>query len=203
MDLKATYNRIAEDWATDHAADTWWVEGTNTFCSFLKPGATILDVGCGAGHKTKFFAEKGFKVKGTDFSENMIEVARRNYPGLSFEVRDIHEVDDESEMYDAVFAQAVLLHVKKTDVVGVLSKMKRRLNPGGLIYIAVKERREGKPEEENVRENDYGYEYERFFSFYRTEELEGYFAQIGMKVIWKTVTSSGRTNWIQIVAKKV
>ncbi len=53
MDLKETYNRIAKDWMKDHHQDNWWIEGTDKYLSFLKPGASILDVGCGAGVKSK------------------------------------------------------------------------------------------------------------------------------------------------------
>jgi hypothetical protein len=27
MDLKSTYNKIAEDWHKNHQQDDWWVEG--------------------------------------------------------------------------------------------------------------------------------------------------------------------------------
>jgi 2-polyprenyl-3-methyl-5-hydroxy-6-metoxy-1,4-benzoquinol methylase len=53
-DLKNTYNKIASDWVRDHSSDDWWVEGTDIFLSLLSPGATILDVGCGGGHKTQY-----------------------------------------------------------------------------------------------------------------------------------------------------
>lgn len=202
MDLRTTYNRIAEDWATDHAVDTWWIEGTTEFCKLLKPGSAILDVGCGGGFKTKFLADRGFAVKGTDFSESMIAAAGRKYPTLDFAVRDLHDIDQEPGTYDAIFAQAVLLHIKKIEVLDVLAKMKSRLNAGGFIYVAVKAHREGKPDEEVVKENDYGYEYERFFSYYSMTELENYFRELDMVVVSQTVTSSGRTNWLQVVAQK-
>jgi len=58
MDLKTTYNKIAKDWHKDHHADTWWVLGTDKFLSFLADDASILDVGCGAGHKSEYFIKK-------------------------------------------------------------------------------------------------------------------------------------------------
>ena len=47
MNLKETYNKIAEDWHADHSSDDWWQEGTDKFIWNLKNGASVLDVGCG------------------------------------------------------------------------------------------------------------------------------------------------------------
>jgi SAM-dependent methyltransferase len=202
MNLKSTYNKIAEDWAKDHEPDTWWIEGTKKFCSLLPSGASILDVGCGAGFKTKGLTDKGFKVKGIDFSEKMIEAAKRKYPSLDFEVIDMYDLDRMNIKFDAVFAQAVILHVPKKRIMEVLQKMKDRLNPGGLLYIAVKEVKADEPKEGIKKENDYGYDYERFFSYFNMSELEGYIKDLGMGLIWKSNTSNGRTNWLQVVGKR-
>lgn len=201
MDLKSTYNKIAEDWATDHAADTWWIEGTDKFCSLLKLGATILDVGCGAGFKSKYLTDKGFKVLGTDFSEKMIEAARKKYPSLESAVADMYEIDKIGRKFDAVFVQAALLHIPKDKVMEVLNKMKGLLNKGGLLYIAVKEKKEGGAGEEIKKENDYGYDYERFFSYFTMPELRSYLNSLRMESVWETITNNGRTNWLQIVGK--
>ncbi len=77
MDLKDTYNKIAEDWHKDHTQDDWWVDGTLKFISLVGVGKEVLDVGCGAGTKSKFLKENGLSVTGIDFSEKMIEIAKR------------------------------------------------------------------------------------------------------------------------------
>lgn len=75
--LRDTYDRIAEDWARDHEADTWWLEGTAKFASLLPPDARVLDAGCGSGQKAKFFQDRGARVIGIDFSKKLLEIARR------------------------------------------------------------------------------------------------------------------------------
>lgn len=202
MDLKLTYNRIAKDWANDHSDDSWWVNGTEKYVSFLPKGGFVLDVGCGNGEKSKYFADKGFKVTGVDFSEEMIKLAKSHVPLATFFVKDIKEPLKLENMFDGVFAQAVLLHMPKKEVLDVIKNMTTPLKPGGYLYIAVKETKLGEPEEQMVKESDYGYEYERFFSYFTLEEMENYLKQAGLAVVHKETTFSGKTNWIQIIAKK-
>ncbi len=202
MDLKATYNKIAEDWSKDHHDDTWWREGTDGFVSELSKGATILDVGCGAGLKSRYLLKKGLKVTGIDFSEKMIEIARRESPEIPFDVVDVYEIDNYPKVFDAVFAQAVLLHIPKNRVREVLLKLKEKINPNGLLYIAVKGMHDDGIEEAVRKEDDYGYEYERFFSFFTLVELETLLKDLDMEVVWKTSTTSGRAEWLQIVGRK-
>ncbi len=201
MDLKSTYNKIADDWFRDHNEDTWWREGTDKFTSILPKGATVLDVGCGAGIKSKYLSDNGLKVTGMDFSEKMIEIAKREVSGVDFIVYDIYEMDSYDNKFDAVFAQAVLLHVPKEKIIEVLEKFKNKLKPGGILYLAVKEVKSGGTDNEILKENDYGYEYERFFSYFTLPEIKECINKLSLKLLWENITNSGRTNWIQIIAK--
>lgn len=183
MNLKETYNAIASDWVKDHDKDTWWQEGTNTFLEQLPTGATILDVGCGGGVKTSYIGDKGFQVTGIDFSEKMIEIAKSKLPQFDFDLVDIYEIDQYPKSFDGIFAQAVLLHISKKRIVEVLEKLKSKLNPGGLLYIAVKGIKDDDVEEKVVQESDYGYSYERFFSYYSIDELRKYLQDMNMEII--------------------
>jgi len=199
MSLKDTYNRIAKDWIEDHDPDTWWVSGTDEFIKMLPKGAKVLDVGCGGGIKTKYLSDHGLAATGADFSEEMIRLVKERFPKINFFVQDIRQPIRVGEGFDGVFAQAVLLHIPKKEVVEVLKNLLAPLKPGGLLYVAVKKIKLGKPEEEVVKENDYNYDYERFFSYFVPEEMANYFAKAGLKIIWQDIVSSGKTDWIQIV----
>lgn len=201
-ELKATYNKIAKDWNTDHKEDTWWIGATDDFLSLLSPNAIILDVGCGGGFKTKYIKDKGFQAEGIDFSEEMIKEAKEIFPDITFEVMDLYNLEKLQKTFDGIFAQAVLLHVPKNRIVEVLEKLKSKLNKGGLLYIAVKEARDSSVEEEIKKENDYGYEYERFFSYFNLNELKNYFKGADLEVVSEKIVTSGKTNWINIVGRK-
>lgn len=198
-----TYNRIAEDWDKDHTSDSWWVTGVEAFVAMLPSGASVLDVGCGSGKKVKYLSEKGFAATGTDLSERMIEIAKRDMPDKQFFVADMHDLSGIPGRYDALFLQASLLHIPKNEVDAVMEALKKKLKPGGLLYVAVKGRREDEPEEAVVTEDDYGYAYERFFSYFRIPELKEIFARHGFEPVCEHVESMGRRDWLQVVGRKV
>jgi len=196
--LRDTYNQIARDWAHDHQSDIWWISGTNTLLNYLWPGAHILDVGCGSGWKSKYLLNRGFHVTGIDFSDSMIELAREQAPEADFYVLDLMKLGEISKEFDAIFAQAVLLHIPKRDIRQAIFQLRTKLALGGYMYLAVKRRQHGQPEEEIKTERDYGYEYQRFFSYYTQPEIEKLLVELGFCILWIGVTSV----WIQFIAQK-
>ncbi|MDP2693084.1 MAG: class I SAM-dependent methyltransferase, partial [bacterium] len=135
MDLKSTYNYIAEDWTKDHENNTWWIAGTDKFASYLKQGESVLDVGCASGMKSGYLTKKGFVVTGVDFSDKMIELAQKRMPSRFFFVRDINEPLNLKSKFDGIFAQAVLLHIPKNNIKKALGNLLELLKPNGYIYI--------------------------------------------------------------------
>jgi 2-polyprenyl-3-methyl-5-hydroxy-6-metoxy-1,4-benzoquinol methylase len=202
MSLKSTYDRIAYDWIEDHKNDTWWNNATQKFISYLNIGDTILDVGCAGGIKTKFFVNQGFSVVGIDLSDKMIKIAKEMVPNGKFFVKDIRVTLDLDCKFNGIFAQAVLLHIPKSEIKVVLKNLYQDLQKNGYFYLAVKEIRIGQAEEQVIKENDYGYDYERFFSFYSLTELENYIKELNMEIVYSDVISYENTNWVQMIAKK-
>ena len=202
MDLKETYNRIADDWHKDKRKNTWWMPGTDKFISFLKAGNTVLDVGCGPGLKSKYLGDRGFTVTGIDFSDTLIEIARKEVPDAEFFVLDMRDVQSLPGRFDAVFAQASLLHIPKREAGQVIHGLASKLKPPGYMYIAVKGIWQDGIEEHILKEEDYGYPYERFFSYYSMEELKGYLTDEGLEVIDESSTHVGHTDWLQIIGRR-
>ena len=68
--------------------------------------SSVLDLGCGNGALTKVLQDKGYLVKGLDASEELLAVARKNYPDIEF--IQGNAVDFAlSEPVDVVFSNAV------------------------------------------------------------------------------------------------
>ena len=206
MDLKETYNQIAENWHKDHAGDDWWVKGTDEFISFLKKGDLVLDVGCGAGTKAKYLIGKGLEVIGIDFSIRMVELSKKEVPEAEFFTLDLSQTNKLNYIFDGILMQAVLLHIPKKDVEARLKIILEKLKPGGYLYIAVKEKIPGGIEEGIKIDDDYGYTYERFFSYFSLEDFIGYFKNLGIEMVYKDIIppsrSARKSQWMQIIGRK-
>lgn len=57
--------------------------------------------------------------------------------------------------------------------------------------------------EEEIRvEDDYGYQYERFFSYFTLDEIKKYLEEVGISIKYENITPSGNTWWIQVIGQK-
>ncbi len=107
------------------------------FLARLSPGASILELGCGAGGDTAEMLARGFDVRPTDGSPEMAGVASKHL-GRMVETLLFHDLD-EVETYDAVWANACLLHVPRPELADVLARIWRALKPAGYFFASYKE----------------------------------------------------------------
>jgi SAM-dependent methyltransferase len=107
------------------------------FLAQLPPGASILELGCGAGGDTAEMLARGFAVRPTDGSPEMADIASKHL-GRAVETLLFHDLD-EVEAYDAVWANACLLHVPRPELADVLARIWRALKPAGVFYASYKE----------------------------------------------------------------
>ena len=106
------------------------------FLALLAPGASILELGCGAGGDTAEMLARGFDVHPTDGSPEMAAVASKRL-GRTIETLLFHELD-EVEAYDGVWANACLLHVPRDELAGILGLIWRALKPEGVFFASYK-----------------------------------------------------------------
>ena len=107
------------------------------FLAQLAPGAKILELGCGAGGDSAEMLARGFDVRATDGSPELAGIAakRLRRPVETLLFGDLREV----EAYDAVWANACLLHVPREQLANILRLIWRALKPGGYFYASYKE----------------------------------------------------------------
>ena len=105
----------------------------------LRPGMSVLDVGCGPGTITVDLARRVAPgtVVGLDLAEEPLgearELAAREAVAATFRVGDVYALDAEDDSYDVVHAHQVLQHL--TDPVAALREMARVCRPGGLVAV--------------------------------------------------------------------
>jgi cyclopropane fatty-acyl-phospholipid synthase-like methyltransferase len=97
----------------------------------LSAGASILDLGCGAGIPVASeLVTSGFRVTGVDASRGQIERARRNVAGAHFIKADMASVEFAPESFDAVLAFYSLTHLPKSEHASMIERLARWLRPG-------------------------------------------------------------------------
>jgi SAM-dependent methyltransferase len=106
------------------------------FLGRLKPGAHILDAGCGPGRDARVFLDRGYHVTAFDASESLANLAEQ-LTGHRVRVMRFEALEDR-EQYDGVWASASLLHVPTRKIDDVLMRLARALKPGGILYLTVK-----------------------------------------------------------------
>jgi SAM-dependent methyltransferase len=106
------------------------------FLALLPPGGSILELGCGAGNHSAEMLASGFKVRATDGSPEMAEIASRRL-GRGVDAMRFDQLD-EHEAYDGVWASACLLHVPRDELVGILVRIHRALKREGVFYASYK-----------------------------------------------------------------
>lgn len=97
-----------------------------------KPGATLLDVGCGDGWFLREMQTVGWSVSGLDPDPEAVAVARAS--GLAVREGMLEDGVFADGHFDAITLNHVVEHLP--DPVGTLSVCRRILKPGGLIWVS-------------------------------------------------------------------
>jgi SAM-dependent methyltransferase len=125
------YNRVI-DWCQWLALRRWLR---------VRPGSSVLDVGCGVGRWSRRLAARGAHVTGVDLSPTMITEARRRAvaEGVAdrchFEAQDLSELDAGAK-FDLVLGVTVLQHILDPRALAkAVSRMTAHLAPGGRMVL--------------------------------------------------------------------
>jgi SAM-dependent methyltransferase len=132
----------------DRIADTYleWTQGareeeraryTSILLERLPNGATVLDLGCGAGVPTARALAERFEVTGVDISARQIALARQNVPEATFIQADMTRLDFAPASFDAIAAFYALIHVPREEQAELLRDIAAWLRPGGLLVAAM------------------------------------------------------------------
>ncbi|MFH1046054.1 MAG: class I SAM-dependent methyltransferase [Candidatus Omnitrophota bacterium] len=101
----------------------------------IVPEMQVLEIGCGTGIFTEFFAQTGAQIIAIDISPDLLEKAkRRGLPTgqVGFKEQNFQDIDVKV-CFDAIIGSSVLHHL---NLEKALKKMRELLKPGGVISFA-------------------------------------------------------------------
>lgn len=134
-DLQNVYDSIAKDFSNTRYVP--WQE-LSIFIPYLPEGGKVLDLGCGNGRLLKVLqsANKKFEYLGVDFSAKLLEQARQQFSGYTFQEADMAKVDFPPDSFDVVCLVASLHHLdKQKEREELLNKIYTWLKPGGILFM--------------------------------------------------------------------
>lgn len=166
------------------------------FTAHLRPGARILDVGCGVGREVAHFQELGFDAVGLDLSGGMLTEARRRVVAV-FVQADMRRLPLVDGSFDALWICGSLVHLPKAQAPAALQECRRVLGHGH-ICLSLKK---GEGERWLTSPDDGS---SRFFAYYHPAEIELLAEGAGFRVLeaWENPPSPGQTEpWLNVIGQ--
>jgi len=137
---------LKQNWNAQHLkyANTDWINKPSFFAQdaikFFPATGKILDVGCGQGQDSRFFAEHNYEVVGVDFSDQGIDIAKEksNTLNIIFKILDISEPFPYTDnTFDVIYSHLALHYFNEEKTKLIFKELSRLLKKEGILAILV------------------------------------------------------------------
>jgi len=159
----------------------------------LRPGASVLDVGCGSGRDILWMKKRGFKVTGFERSPGLAKLARDN-TGCEIIEGDFTSFDFSTIRVDAIILVGSLVHTPHDRFSQVFKNITSPLSNHGNVLITLKEGHGIRKDSDN-----------RTFYLYQDKDARKLFHTLGFKVcdFFRSVSKTGSGEvWLGYVLEK-
>jgi SAM-dependent methyltransferase len=130
--VRTGYDTVSFAYRSDDDEDEKYERWLGELAAELRPGARVLDLGCGCGVPSdRWLVGNGFHVTGVDFSPVQIERARTLVPGATFILGDIGSVEFEPASFDAAIALYCIFHLPLDEQRTLFASVRGWLGAGG------------------------------------------------------------------------
>lgn len=101
---------------------------------YLKPGARILEGGCGKGRFVYSLHSKGYETYGLDFAERVIVRLKSLFPNMHFELGDVRHLPYQDDFFDGYWSLGVIEHFYD-GYEAIAREMERVIKPDGYLFL--------------------------------------------------------------------
>ena len=134
-ETRKNYDKTAEDYARTRA---FVPDDLKRLGDYADSGDRVLDSGCANGRFFEVLQGKGIDFYGIDFSERLIDIARKRYPQGNFEVSDALRTSFPDNYFDKVYSISVLHNIPSRELqIQYLREMNRIMKVEGLLILRV------------------------------------------------------------------
>lgn len=134
-DVFKVYNKIASWFAANRYEGLMEKLYLDELIGFLNHGATILDLGCGTGKPIlEYLLNQGLTVVGVDASTEMLALAQKNFPAITFILSDMRKLSL-NKRFDAIIAWHSFFHLPAADQPEMFEIFSSHLNEGGILLF--------------------------------------------------------------------
>lgn len=137
-------NAHEKQWLHAHSEhQTDFAEEVN---SAIPKHANILELGCGEGNDSIYFADEGHDITATDFSDIVITQNQKRYnnANLHFAEQDISQpFNYPNDSFDVVYARLSLHYFPDSITRVIFKEIERVLKPGGVLHFMCKSTSDG------------------------------------------------------------
>ncbi|MEU8355679.1 class I SAM-dependent methyltransferase [Nonomuraea sp. NPDC048882] len=121
----------------------------SVFAELVRAGGPrpVVEAGCGPGYMTAHLRDLGLDAFGIDVSPALLDIARKDYPGLRFELGSMDAIDVADGALGGLLSWYSAIHVPPPQLPSYFAEFRRVLAPGGHLLLGFFES-EGGPVEE-------------------------------------------------------
>jgi ubiquinone/menaquinone biosynthesis C-methylase UbiE len=170
---------------------------------YSKKNEKVLDLGCGNGRFSKYLQETDYT--GADFSEKMIEQAKKRFPNKKFIVANVLNLPFKDNIFDKIYSVAMIHQIPSHKYrLEALLEIKRVLKPNGQIFLTAWKASGTPPLRcfERVEGKDVFLKRERYYYLFEKGELSKLAEEAGFKVEEEGLAEQDNRSNIYIVARK-
>ena len=134
-DVVSVYDKIAGWFDASRSRTLMERRYLDFLVSRVPAGASVLDLGCGAGEPImRFLLKENFHVLGVDASAAMLALAKSRFPTARFLQADMRHLDL-NEKFDAIIAWHSFFHLPHDDQRRMFPVLGAHTAPGGLLMF--------------------------------------------------------------------